>query len=69
MNRRSHPPEARPGLPSLLTCAEVAGQLQLSERHVRRLIAAGALPVHRFGTAVRVSSDDLARYIASSRHS
>ena len=53
----------------MLTCDEVAEQLQMSERHVRRLMAAGALPVHRFGTAVRVSSDDLARYIASTRHS
>ena len=69
MNRRSRPAEARPGLPSMLTCDEVAGQLQMSVRHVRRLMAAGALPVHRFGTAVRISSDDLARYIASTRHS
>ena len=63
------PAEARRGLPALLTCAEVAEQLQLSERHVRRLMAAGALPVHRFGAAVRISRDDLARYIAGARHS
>lgn len=68
MHRRSPSTEARSGLPSLLTCEEVAERLQLSERHVRRLIAAGALPVHRFGTAVRISSADLARYIASSRY-
>lgn len=68
MTRRPHPAVARPGLPTLLTCAEVAEQLQLSERHVRRLIAAGALPVHRFGVAVRVSGADLARYIASARY-
>jgi excisionase family DNA binding protein len=69
MTRRPHPAEARPGLPALLTCAEVAGQLQLSQRHVRRLIAARALPIHRFGAAVRISHDDLARYIAGARHS
>ena len=69
MTRRPRPTEARPGLPAMLTCEDVAGQLQMSERHVRRLIAAGALPVHRFGTAVRVSSDDLARYLAAARHS
>ena len=39
------------------------------ERQVRRLVAAGALPVHRFGAAVRISRDDLARYIAAARHS
>jgi excisionase family DNA binding protein len=52
----------------MLTCDEVADQLRLSPRTVRRLVAAGHLPVHRFGTAVRVSSDDLARYLASARH-
>ena len=44
MTRRPRPAEARAGLPVLLTCAEVAEQLQLSQRQVRRLIAAGALP-------------------------
>ena len=69
MTRRPCATEARPGLPSMLTCEAVAERLQLSERHVRRLIAAGALPVHRFGSAVRISSDDLARYLAAARHS
>ena len=68
MHRRSPSTETRSGLPSLLTCEEVAERLRLSERHVRRLIAAGALSVHRFGTAVRISSADLARYVASTRH-
>ena len=69
MTRRPRATEARPGLPAMLTCEDVAGQLQMSERHARRLVAAGALPVHRFGTAVRISSDDLARYLAAARHS
>ena len=69
MTRHPRPAEARAGLPVLLTCAEVAERLQLSQRQVRRLIAAGALPSHRFGAAVRISHDDLARYIASTRHS
>ena len=64
---RHRPAEARAGLPVLLTCAEVAGQL--SQRQVRRLIAAGVLPSHRLGAAVRISHDDLARYIAGTRHS
>ena len=68
MHRRSSC-EVRHGLPSMLTCGEVAEQLQMSERSVRRLVAAGALPVHRFGTAVRISRDDLARYIAGARQS
>jgi excisionase family DNA binding protein len=36
-------------------------------RQVRRLIASGALPVHRLGRAVRVSEDDLVRFLAARR--
>jgi excisionase family DNA binding protein len=66
-----HPPRAAvpPLLSRMLTCNEVAEQLQLSQRHVRRLIATRVLPVHRLGAAVRISHDDLARYIAGTRHS
>jgi excisionase family DNA binding protein len=46
----------------------VAGRLDCSVRHVRRLIASGELPVHRLGRAVRVSEDDLARFLAARRH-
>jgi excisionase family DNA binding protein len=46
----------------------VAERLAVSPRHVRRLIAGGALPVHRIGRAVRVGEDDLARLLAASRH-
>lgn len=41
-------------LAPLLTVAEVAEILRLSERHVRRMIKSGEIPVIRFGTAVRV---------------
>ena len=46
----------------------VADRLAVSPRHVRRLIERGELPVHRIGSAVRISEDDLARYLASTRH-
>ena len=56
--------------PALLTTDEVAECLGSSTRHVRRLIARGALPVHRIGKKlVRISQDDLARLIASCRES
>lgn len=45
----------------------VAGRLGVSERHVRRLIASGELPVHRIGRAVRVSEDDRLRFLAARR--
>ncbi len=54
--------------PLLHDAATVAARLGLSLRTVRRLIAAGALPVHRIGRAVRVSEDDLARFLAVRRH-
>ena len=68
MNRRASHPAARAVPPQMLILDEVATRLHLSARSVRRLIKVGALPVHRFGTAVRISTDDLERYIAGSRH-
>ena len=50
----------------MLILDEVATQLHLSARSVRRLIKAGTLPVHRFVPADQ--TDDLERYIAGSRH-
>jgi excisionase family DNA binding protein len=47
--------------------ATVARRLDASVRHVRRLIASGALPVHRIGRSVRVSEDDLLRFLAARR--
>jgi excisionase family DNA binding protein len=39
---------------------EVAEILGLSKRSVQRLVATGALRVHRLGRAVRVSDSDIA---------
>ncbi len=55
--------------PALLTVKEVADHLGASSRHVYRLIARGDLPVHRLGRLVRISEDDLARYLAGCRES
>jgi excisionase family DNA binding protein len=43
----------------LLTVAQVAAQTQISVRQLRRMIKAGALPVTRFGRAVRVRPRDV----------
>lgn len=45
----------------LLTVADVAAALKVSERAVRRWIADGDLPVVRLGRAVRIRPPDLAR--------
>ena len=60
------PSRSRPAAP-LLTFADVAEQLQVSPRTVRRLADAGALPVIRIGRAVRVAETDLAAYLRRAR--
>ena len=52
----------------LLTVEEVAERLSVSVRTVRRLIDGGELPAHRMGRMVRVSVDDLDRYIRGLRN-
>lgn len=42
-----------------LTIPEAARRLSVSQRFIERLIAAGVLPVHRFGRAVRIHRDTL----------
>ena len=57
-----------PRQPSRLrTINETAGLLSVSYKTVTRLIASGALPVHRFGRSVRVSDADIAQLMAASR--
>jgi excisionase family DNA binding protein len=46
---------------------EIANLLRLSERQIRREIAAGRLKVHCFGRAVRIHPEDLAAYLATHR--
>jgi excisionase family DNA binding protein len=45
----------------------VAERLSVSVKTVRRLVERGELVAHRIGRAVRVSEDDLRRYIAGVR--
>ena len=63
------PPMAPPGgaSPPLLTFVDVAEQLQVSPRTVRRLVDAGKLAVTRIGRAVRVAETDLAAYLRRAR--
>ncbi len=52
----------------MLTVEQVANDLQLSVRTVRRLIEDGSIPVHRIGRSLRISEDDLDRYLAATRY-
>jgi excisionase family DNA binding protein len=65
------PPIDRLAPEQLLTVSEVAGRLAVSEKTIRRWIAAGSLPAVRLGRLVRVSSKLLIEFIQlneSSRH-
>ena len=53
--------------PALLTVANVAEQLQLSTKTIRRMIDRGDLPSHRIGRLLRVASNDLGAFIHRSR--
>jgi excisionase family DNA binding protein len=48
---------------SLLRLDDVAAELSVSLRTVRRLVTRGDLPVVRVGSAVRVRPSDLRRYV------
>lgn len=56
-------PAANQGLPMLLTVDQVAEQLGVSTKQVRRLIASGELPHHRIGRLIRVTGADLMTFI------
>lgn len=48
----------------LLTINEAAARLTVSLKTLRRLIAAGSLPVVRIGGLVRIRPEDLTNFIA-----
>lgn len=53
----------------LLTVSEAAGLLAVSEKTIRRWIAAGRLPAVRLGRLVRVSSKSLIEFVQLSEDS
>lgn len=56
-------------LPSIQfhTVAEVANQLKVSEKQVRRWIGAGELVAHRLGRQLRIADSDLRAFLAARR--
>lgn len=53
--------------PRMLTVSHTAEHLQMSQKTVRRLIAAGELRSHRLGGCIRVAEDDLASFLSTRR--
>jgi excisionase family DNA binding protein len=52
---------------NLLKTKQVSEKLQISERKVRQLVAAGELAVYRIGGALRFAEEDLLAYVQSCR--
>lgn len=60
--------DASPAAPALMTSAELAGELQISERTVRRLEITGKIgprPIH-IGRAVRYRREEVTRWLEAS---
>jgi len=53
------------GASALVTVAEVAKQLRVSNMTVYRLINAGELPARRIGKSYRLREDDVDRYLSA----
>ena len=53
--------------PEFQSVAEVANDLNVSEKHVRRLIKSGKLPHYRFENALRIKRTDKETYQESCR--
>lgn len=51
----------------MLTVDEAAKRMNMSARHVRRLVAERRIAHHRFGRSVRLAPEDIDAYIASGR--
>lgn len=47
-----------------MSAAEVADDLNVSLKHVRRLIKNGELPHYKFGSVIRVHRDDINNYVS-----
>ncbi len=58
---------ARPNLPHLLTIAEVAEYLGVTERHIRRLVAERRIPFVKWGHLLRFDPVEIAAWIDAAR--
>lgn len=56
-------PELDPALEQLLTSAEVAEQLRIAPRSLRRYARTGQLPCIKIGRSVRYRRSDLRKYL------
>lgn len=53
--------------PKLLTLKQVADQLSVNERHVRRLVAERRIPYVKWGHLLRFDPDEIAEWLDGGR--
>ena len=53
--------------PKLLTLKQVAEQLNVNERHIRRLVAERRIPFLKWGHLLRFDPDEIAVWLDASR--
>jgi len=63
--QKSNSPRPRRDHSQLLDVPAVARRLDVSEKTVRRLIVRGELRAHRIGRLIRISEDELDRFLES----
>lgn len=61
------PASPAPRAIAMLTIADVADELHLSEKTIHRRIKEGALRVHRLGRAIRITREDLNAFVQHHR--
>ena len=54
---------SQPELPGWLTITQLVDMLQITERHVRRLIAEDRIPVTRVGGRIRFNHDRIVEWL------
>jgi excisionase family DNA binding protein len=65
--RSASPPKEAETKPAMLKVSDVAAQLNVCDRTVRRWIEAKQLKEHRFGRSIRISAADLQRFLNANR--
>jgi excisionase family DNA binding protein len=64
---RSNSPHPQHNHSQLLNVPAVARRLDVSQKTIRRLVARGELRAHRIGRLLRISEEELDRFLESRR--
>ena len=54
-------------IPQMYSVEEIASQLNISQKTVRRWVDAGQLHIHRLGRQIRITQEDLSAFLAIRR--